>query len=79
MRGLWLLLFLLVGCSAPTAPSHLFSKYRRPAQEGCHLKKHHSADVYRSYHNDAALDDVWYDKDYAQKKLEEHRKAGECP
>lgn len=79
MGRLCILLFLFAGCTAPTAPGHLFSKYRMPAQEGCHLKRHHSANVYRTFHNEAALDDVWYDKEYALKRLEEHREAGDCP
>lgn len=74
----WIILFLLTSCTVPQAPSDLFSQYRTPAQQGCHLKRHHSANVYRSFNGEKALDDVWYDNSYALEKLEEHKKAGKC-
>jgi|GEM_PF-4416045 hypothetical protein len=81
MRFEWILLFLFISCTSPTAPSHLFSKYRNPAQtqEGCYLKKHHVADVYKTFYEKKPLDEVWYDEAYAQKMLDEHKNSGVCP
>ena len=79
MRFEWIMLFLFMSCSAPTVPSDLFSKYRGPAQEGCFLKKHNSAEVYKTFYRDKPLDEVWYDQDYAQKMLDKHKNAGICP